>query len=326
MARLHAYAPSSSKQGFYLRGRSPTQYVTFQMSRGAQALVRWLGFSEGERIPDDLLWRLYDSGLVWTKRNTRFDGRAEFFDYLGDDDRFVDLSGEQLSLLRQFIEEYEGPDADRVRRLRPLVSHVQLRASEARVQQFSAANRLSSLANQYFNHETVPSVVRRVLEGYGVRETDIELLAEYPAAVVDLVSEFSSTVFELTDVVVGTEQRMIEYHFEDSEMWVDEAMVWSTIRVVDRRADTERDVDFSIYTTSETDHELAVSDVRTAIDIRFGKISRCAVTVNGRTEVGLKIPTRPHDVFQRYAFDCTSRLFDPLSTYVYRGPGVEFVR
>ncbi|WP_141212158.1 hypothetical protein [Halorubrum ezzemoulense] len=132
MANLYEYAPSNSKTGYFLRGRSPTSgYYTLNTTGAANKLFNNLDYTpgrihhrEGDSIPGKLTWRMYQVGLLTTDTDSVLDELTESelretFEGAAD---ILSLSDTDLGTIQQFINSYTGADKDLVEKLNSLLA------------------------------------------------------------------------------------------------------------------------------------------------------------------------------------------------------------
>lgn len=329
MARLHRYVPSADKSGYYLRGRSPESNTTFQTGRAATLLVDWLDIDLGDRIPDDLLWKMYDSGLVWTKSGGRTAPTdPDLVDFLENASGRKPLTDAQSRKLRQFIADYEGTDADAVNQLSSLVSGVEYTRPTKQVTTFTDQNDLSRIADKYFRSERVNSAVETVLDRYGI-EANRSQVTEYPVAVLETIPELAEGFFELTDLDISGET--VAYTFRDPEMWIREGMVWTDWRLFDGRSRPRTTPDFEAEFEMDTDAHHVGSPVVGYATIADNDVSYLELTPDfereGATPItGSALDDQPYAAFRDYVHDCLVRQFDSITAYDLDGPTTAFSR
>lgn len=132
MANLYRYAASNEKNGYFLRGLSQSSgYFNLQTVPAANRLFDQLDYeagrlhqTEGEGVPGELTWRMYQIGLLKTNNpdstlnNLSNDELRERFQ---ESDAQSSLSKANLNALQSFIESYSGAGNDRVTKLSTLV-------------------------------------------------------------------------------------------------------------------------------------------------------------------------------------------------------------
>ena len=127
MANLYKYAPSNTKNGYFLRGRSPSSgYYTLNTTHAANKLFDDLNYNpgripdtEGDSIPGTLTWRMYQVGLLITENDSVLDELtdSELKDTFEDATESLSLSDTDLKTIQQFISSYTGPDKGIVEKL-----------------------------------------------------------------------------------------------------------------------------------------------------------------------------------------------------------------
>lgn len=132
MANLYEYADSNSKTGYFLRGRSKTSnYYNLQTTPAANQLFSELPYkagriphTEGDSVPGELTWRMYQAGLLETENSDSTlntlsnDELKATFDASNDS---LSLSDTALETLQTFIESYSGAGKNRVKQLESLL-------------------------------------------------------------------------------------------------------------------------------------------------------------------------------------------------------------
>ena len=132
MANLYEYASSNDKTGYFLRGRSKTSgYYNLQTTLAANRLFEQLDYepgriphTEGESVPGELTWRMYQVGLLETKNSdsTLNDlSNTELKETFEESNEQLSLSESDLETLQSFIASYSGPGQNRVTKLKPLL-------------------------------------------------------------------------------------------------------------------------------------------------------------------------------------------------------------
>lgn len=130
MANLYKYAPSNTKTGYFLRGRSPSSgYFTLNTTHAANKLFNELDYTpgripdtEGDSVPGTLTWRMYQVGLLTTENESVLDNLTDTelkntFEQATDS---LSLSDTDLDTIQQFITSYTGPDKTLVEKLNSL--------------------------------------------------------------------------------------------------------------------------------------------------------------------------------------------------------------
>ena len=329
MARLHRYKPSSDKSGYHLRGRSPESNTTFQVGRAATLLIDWVGVSVGDRIPDDLLWEMYDADLIWTgSRGQQSEDDAELEDFLRNATERKSLSDSQAKRLRQFIADYDGQNAEAVKRLSSLVSDVEYEAPDEPVRGFAERNELHDLAEKYFSSDDLEADVEETLRRYDIPESERRIVRDVPNSIRKTISEMERGFFDLTGIDVT--DRSITYAFDDPEMWIGEGMVWTSWRLFDVRMVRRPAVDFEAEFEIETDAQSGASLLGYAtideMDVSYLELSAAFENDDTAYVTGSELDERPYDAFRDYVLDCLARQFDPVGTYDYDGSEAIFSR
>jgi hypothetical protein len=68
VARAHRYAESNEKTGYYLYGHTPNRgHSTLQVHSLGDRLLDWLDIEDGDRVPQELLYAMLDTGLLYTE-------------------------------------------------------------------------------------------------------------------------------------------------------------------------------------------------------------------------------------------------------------------
>lgn len=132
VANLYSYADSNDKTGYFLRGRSKNSgYYNLQTTPAANQLFSQLDYkagrlyhTEGDTIPGNLTWRMYQAGLLETENshsplNTLSnDELKETFEKSNEE---LSLSETDLNTIQSFIESYSGTGKNHVAKLESLL-------------------------------------------------------------------------------------------------------------------------------------------------------------------------------------------------------------
>lgn len=119
MARLYRYAESNEKSGYFLRGISESGNTTFQVTHLGEQLFDYLEFqpgvvntTTGPQIPPDLMWIMYDAGLIFTENDDRSNNSMESrFTATGEE-----LNSDLESSIQSFLSEASA-NRQEIRRL-----------------------------------------------------------------------------------------------------------------------------------------------------------------------------------------------------------------
>lgn len=135
IANLYKYADSNEKTGYYLRGRSPSSgYFNLQTTPAANRLFEQMSYeagrvphTEGESVPGELTWRMYQTGLLETDNsdspinNLSKHDLKETFDKSNEESS---LSEADLDALQSFIKSYSGAGDEKVSKLSTLIESI----------------------------------------------------------------------------------------------------------------------------------------------------------------------------------------------------------
>lgn len=67
MPKLHRYVSQSDKTGYYVKTVVHNNHVTLQVTGEARKLLEELGFQKEDEVPSNLIWTLYNVGLLYTE-------------------------------------------------------------------------------------------------------------------------------------------------------------------------------------------------------------------------------------------------------------------
>jgi O-acetyl-ADP-ribose deacetylase (regulator of RNase III)/cold shock CspA family protein len=114
MARLYRYSSSNDKSGYFLRGWTPnTGNTTIQVTKVASDIFDWLNLQPEDQIPNDLLYAMLDTGLVYTDS-----GGSQQNEYSVDVQRIENsLSETQFQRLIGFLKSFDDDAPSSVRQL-----------------------------------------------------------------------------------------------------------------------------------------------------------------------------------------------------------------
>lgn len=132
MVNLYRYASSNDKTGYFLRGLSQSSgYFNLNTTPAADRLFDQLEYepgrvqqTEGDRVPGELTWRMYQAGLLKTNNsdssinNLSNEQLRETFE---ESNTSSSLSETNLNILQSFIESYTGTGERRVEELATLL-------------------------------------------------------------------------------------------------------------------------------------------------------------------------------------------------------------
>jgi hypothetical protein len=132
MVNLYTYAPSNEKTGYFLRGHSQSSgYFNLQTIPAANQLFDKLDYepgrlphTEGDRIPGELSWRMYQAGLLETENNSsKLDSlsKDQLKDTFNDSGVESTISESDIEVLRSFINSYSGQAEEQVEELLDLL-------------------------------------------------------------------------------------------------------------------------------------------------------------------------------------------------------------
>ncbi|WP_336134190.1 hypothetical protein [Natronomonas amylolytica] len=135
MANLYRYAPSNEKTGYFLRGLSPSSgYFNLQTTPAANRLFDQLNYeagrleqTEGDSIPGELTWRMYQAGLLETdspSSGINDLSKDELRESFQESNAQATLSDADLDTLRSFIKSYSGTGANQLAELTTLVEPI----------------------------------------------------------------------------------------------------------------------------------------------------------------------------------------------------------
>ena len=317
MARLHEYSPNSDKSGYYLYGRSPESNTTFQVGRAATQLFDWMDLSVGQRIPDDLLWKLFDANLLWTGGRDTATDDAALVEYLQQSAGQFELTDAQASRLRQFIQEYDGLDVSKVRKLEPLVSGVSYERTDESVTRWVDRNPLSGIVEQYFPRTEIPDSTRRILNEHGVDPSQVESLKQFPAPVVKSIPDIVTGFFDVEALRV--DDQYVYYGLKDAEMWIETCMVWTDWELMDYRGNPAFDIDFEAGFVIDHDNWEPGSSILGLVHLKDGVPTTCQFTVEDDDYAEDEFVEEYSVEFRDYLYDLLHYQFRE-ATYSYAGP------
>jgi len=120
MPTLRRYVPSSDKTGFYIQanvGRGAP--VTLQVSQLAGRIFTDNGYGDEDTVPTKLVWAMYDVGLLSIgNSNSRTTKSANVYSAFTSTGASAGLSDVTRRLLLDYLDDYQGAQQGRVRRLR----------------------------------------------------------------------------------------------------------------------------------------------------------------------------------------------------------------
>lgn len=133
MVNLYIYASSNEKTGYFLRGRSQSSgYFNLQTTPAANQLFDKLDYeagrlshTEGDRIPGELTWRMYQAGLLETENNSsKLDSlsKDQLKETFSDSSVESTISESDIEVLRSFIDSYSGQAEEQVEELLGLLN------------------------------------------------------------------------------------------------------------------------------------------------------------------------------------------------------------
>jgi hypothetical protein len=308
-------------------------------------LIEWVGIKVEERIPDDLLWALYNSGLVWSgKRMTEEPDDVDLEEFKKHADGKRPLSSDQKLRIRQFIEQYEGDEP--VHGLNSLVSDVSYEEPESDLESFGDKNELSHIVDEYFDanivhnqretYRTDPSreqpsganegitqeqrhAAQSVLDDFGV-DSDLD----YPDDVIASIPGWTKAFYTLENI--GKTRSSIIYKFTDSGKWNGPPAIESSWRVFELRV-SSTSADFEIEFDISTDSEKVGPEAIVYVIVSNGEIthfelhpdfqesSTRATIVEG--EDGKSVHEEPYSHFRDYAYNRIEHTFASVP-YSYR--------
>jgi len=70
MPVLHKYAPSSRKDGYYMRDSYDGQVVTYQLTNPATNILLALNYDDEDQVPNEILLLMYNFRLIYTHRSS----------------------------------------------------------------------------------------------------------------------------------------------------------------------------------------------------------------------------------------------------------------
>lgn len=122
MPTLNRYSRDSEKEGFYVRanvgGETP---ITLQVTPLASRIFRIVGYEDGDGVPSNLVWAMYDLDMVYTLSSIDVDATPDAVDpsaVLRDLEIESELTESERARLVSYLEAYSGVDAERVATLR----------------------------------------------------------------------------------------------------------------------------------------------------------------------------------------------------------------
>jgi cold shock CspA family protein/O-acetyl-ADP-ribose deacetylase (regulator of RNase III) len=207
MARLYQYATSSDKSGYFLRGWTPnTGNTTIQVTSVAADIFDWLNLQPEDRIPNDLLYAMLDTGLVYTDS-----GGAQQNEYSVDVQRIANsLSEIQFQRLIGFLKSFNDDAPSSVRRLASALGAESRQVTNESIpdtgkypattnSSSTESSELDSIVNRVFRnrnglpdiHKRTKSTIRQVpgpvlledIDALPNGESLVQAMASYPGAV-----------------------------------------------------------------------------------------------------------------------------------------------
>lgn len=122
MPSLNKYSEDNDKEGFYIRANVGGGHpITLQVTLVASQIFRALNYRDGDAVPTELVWSMYDLNMLYTLTSVDIGetptdvNAAEVLEQLDLDNK---LSDEERAELITYLEAYDGPDAERIQQLR----------------------------------------------------------------------------------------------------------------------------------------------------------------------------------------------------------------
>jgi hypothetical protein len=122
MPTLNEYSPDNEKEGYFVRANVGGNHpITLQVSTIASRIFKALDYDDGDAVPTKLVWSMFDFDMLYTLSSVDVESStpdidpSEVFRELDLDNK---LSDEERAELVSYLEAYDGPDADRINKLR----------------------------------------------------------------------------------------------------------------------------------------------------------------------------------------------------------------
>lgn len=122
MPTLNEYSPDNKKEGYFVRANVGGNHpITLQVSIIASRIFKALEYDDGDAVPTKLVWSMFDFDMLYTLSSVDVESSAPDIDpseVFREFDLDNKLSDEERAELASYLEAYDGPDADRINKLR----------------------------------------------------------------------------------------------------------------------------------------------------------------------------------------------------------------
>lgn len=119
MARLKKYSESYHKNGYYVSApiRELGHPIPLQTPRITERIYKSIGYGNGDRVPEELVWTLYDIGLHYTEKSgTDIDEKTQIA--VSGDSISPDLTQKDIQKIEELIDGHSGELQDELMELR----------------------------------------------------------------------------------------------------------------------------------------------------------------------------------------------------------------
>ena len=122
MPTLNEYDVDNEKDGHFIRANVGGNHpITLQVTVVASRIFKALNYADGDAVPTELVWSMYDLNMVYTLSSVDVEQETNNIDpadVLEKLDLNNQLTEDERAELISYLKAYEGPDADKIQQLK----------------------------------------------------------------------------------------------------------------------------------------------------------------------------------------------------------------